>query len=145
MRAAKTDPRADAGKLAAELFERRGETVGRAAFLHEMGKPPFSTGLGAAETLRIWNEAVPAPKTKSPRPWYPPAVPDPTGRDRWKLVRSLVNYGIRPDSLADCLVSLIQDAGWDKDRAIAWGKQKAAGGNRYQEPWIAETKAILAR
>jgi hypothetical protein len=140
-------PSDQARRLASELLERHGETNGRQAFLKAIGRPPYTTAFGAAEAMRIWNEAIPAPKAKSPRLWYPPAVQDPTGRDRWQIVRSLVDYGIRPASLAACVVQLLE-AGMDREEAIEWGHERRsnaiANGRANLEPWVEEVNKKLA-
>jgi hypothetical protein len=147
-RATKSPIAADAKRLARELLAKHGPDYGRRAFLEAMGRPPYSTGLGAAEMLRIWNEATPRPPKTPEKSWNPPAVSDPRGRDRWQVVRSLTEYGLRPASLADAALTLIEN-GWSREDAIAFARQEhhaaIRSGTAHREPWVQEAHKFVAK
>jgi hypothetical protein len=148
-RATKSPIAADAKRLARELLARHGPDYGRRAFLDAMGRPPYSTGLGAADTLRIWSESLPKPPRAPEKTWNPPAVKDPTGRDRWLVVRSLVDHGLRPASLADAALGLIESGTMDREDAIAWARDASRvavrSGTGYLEPWVQEAHRIITK
>jgi len=138
-------PRHQARRLAAELLPLHGLDHGRRSFLDAMGRPPYSTALGSAETLRIWASALPKPPKAPVKTWNPPAFV----RDREQLVKSLVEYGLRPASLADAALQLIEAGTMDREAAIAWAGGEYAlairSGGAHREPWTQEAKKLVAK
>jgi hypothetical protein len=142
-----TRPRDQARQLASEILEKHGATdEAKTRFYTEMGKASFNT-IGSAEAVAIWKEAIPKPPPAPEKRFHPPAVLDPEGRDRWQQVRALVDHGIKPQSLADSVLRLIE-AGWSREDAIAWGRSEhdvaIRSGSGLREPWIAKATKLVA-
>lgn len=133
-------------ELARQLLEEHDAPEARARYLTAIGRPEFSS-ISAAESLRLLKKATPNPRKPSPKRWNPPAVKD-YYRDRWTIVRSLVDYGIRPTSLAECALRLIEN-GRDKDEAIAWARAEhqvaIQTGTAFKEPWLQAVESELRR
>ena len=129
------------------MLERHGEVEGRQVFLKKMGSPPYATVLGSAETVRIFEDALPKPPAAPVVVFHPPAVADPEGRDRWQVLKALLEHGVRPDSLADSVLRLIE-AGWSSEDAIEWSREEhdlaIRSGNGLREPWVLKSRTMIA-
>jgi hypothetical protein len=137
-----TDQRRQAKRLAQAVVEKLGTgDAARNRFQREMGKAEFST-IGSGEGARIWTEAIPPPPQPAPKVWHRPSGSD--AHDREQVVRSLVEFGLGPATLASSVLRLIDEADWPTERAIEWGWKKMRSSNRYQEPWIAEAHKIVS-
>jgi hypothetical protein len=137
-----------ARRLAGELLENHSEADAKQKFLEAVGRPPYAGVIGASEALTVFAGAMPQPEAPPVKTFHFPAVADPTGLNRYQIVRALVEFGVRPQSLADACLRLIESGAMDKDQAIAWAREEhrvaVLSGSSLREPWIAAASKAIA-